>query len=208
VDLHELQTIHQTYHDKYRNINEVYAKNKNAGKKLYARYKRRERNRTNQFLRKVAKYIASNFNAVHGFEKLAKQRMFTHNYHRWNRELSDTDWRKILFLVSQHARTKEIEPYYTSKTCSRCGGLNKALSGDKIFECKQCGLRIDRQFNASINLYQRMRGASHDIAWFDRVVLRGGLPLIEAEMNPPDEPAREGNELVKPQVHVKLPMIT
>lgn len=50
-----------------------------------------------------------------------------------------------------------------------------------------------------------MRGASHDIAWFDRVMVRGGLPLIEAEMNPLDEPAREGDELMMPQIDIKLP---
>ncbi|MEM4297348.1 MAG: transposase [Nitrososphaerota archaeon] len=41
----------------------------------------------------------------------------------------------------------------TSKTCSRCGYYNKDLRGAGIFKCPNCGLVIDRQKNASINLW-------------------------------------------------------
>ncbi len=43
----------------------------------------------------------------------------------------------------------------------------------EIFECKQCGLRIDRQLNAAINVYLRMEGLSHDTGWFDENVVKG-----------------------------------
>lgn len=42
--------------------------------------------------------------------------------------------------------------YPSSKTCSNCGNINKELKlSDRIYKCK-CGLVIDRDFNASINL--------------------------------------------------------
>lgn len=43
--------------------------------------------------------------------------------------------------------------YPSSKTCSRCGWKNKDLKlSDRTFICKDCGLEIDRDLNAAINI--------------------------------------------------------
>ena len=43
--------------------------------------------------------------------------------------------------------------YPSSKTCSCCGEIKKDLKlNDKIYKCCNCGLEIDRDYNASINL--------------------------------------------------------
>ena len=43
--------------------------------------------------------------------------------------------------------------YPSSKTCSCCGGIKKDLKlNDRIYKCCNCGLKIDRDYNASINL--------------------------------------------------------
>ena len=43
--------------------------------------------------------------------------------------------------------------YPSSKTCSCCGGIKKDLKlNDRIYKCNNCGLEIDRDYNASINL--------------------------------------------------------
>ena len=42
--------------------------------------------------------------------------------------------------------------YPSSKTCSNCGNIKKDLKlSDRIYKCK-CGLSIDRDLNAAINL--------------------------------------------------------
>ena len=42
--------------------------------------------------------------------------------------------------------------YPSSKICSQCGKIKKDLKlKDRIYQCS-CGLTIDRDFNASINL--------------------------------------------------------
>ncbi len=42
--------------------------------------------------------------------------------------------------------------YPSSKTCSQCGKIKKDLKlSDRIYKC-DCGLTIDRDLNASINL--------------------------------------------------------
>ena len=43
--------------------------------------------------------------------------------------------------------------YPSSKTCSCCGSIKKNLKlNDRIYKCSNCGLEIDRDYNASINL--------------------------------------------------------
>ena len=42
----------------------------------------------------------------------------------------------------------------TSKTCSKCSNIHKNLGQNKTYECASCGLSIDRDINASINIYR------------------------------------------------------
>ena len=43
--------------------------------------------------------------------------------------------------------------YASSKTCSRCGHIKKVLKlSDRVYECTECGLVIDRDYNAALNL--------------------------------------------------------
>ena len=50
--------------------------------------------------------------------------------------------------------------YSSSKTCSSCGNIKKDLKlKDRVYICPHCGLVIDRDINASINLanYQKLK---------------------------------------------------
>jgi Transposase and inactivated derivatives len=120
------------------------------------------------------------------------------------------------------AGVKELDPYGSSSYCSRCGWENRDLNGADIFVCGGCGLRINRQLNAAINLYMRLRfgykekwvggrkyiklrmeGASQK-AWWDAVVLPslvGGCVLTGAERSDPDELVRGLHDALKPKLH-------
>lgn len=63
-------------------------------------------------------------------------------------------------ILEYKARQNNIEIIYadrffpSSKTCSCCGAIKHDLKlKDRIFKCNSCGLVIDRDFNASLNLY-------------------------------------------------------
>ena len=44
--------------------------------------------------------------------------------------------------------------YPSSKTCSQCGNIKKDLKlKDRIYKCNCCGNEIDRDLNASVNLF-------------------------------------------------------
>jgi putative transposase len=50
----------------------------------------------------------------------------------------------------------------SSKRCSRCGWIDADLSlADRVYHCEQCGLLLDRDLNAAINLEQ-LAGSSSD----------------------------------------------
>jgi putative transposase len=43
--------------------------------------------------------------------------------------------------------------YPSTKTCSRCHTVKDEMPlSERVFRCDNCGLEIDRDFNASINL--------------------------------------------------------
>lgn len=62
-------------------------------------------------------------------------------------------------LIEKAINTQAVEvgviswKYPSSKKCSRCGYINKHLKlSDRIYRCPSCGLVIDRDYNASINI--------------------------------------------------------
>jgi len=81
-----------------------------------------------------------------------------------NRHLSKTiaeqKFNRFIELMKCKANQNSIEfrqanPFYpSSKKCSRCGIIKKDLKlSDRVYKC-ECGLVIDRDWNAAINLAQ------------------------------------------------------
>lgn len=46
----------------------------------------------------------------------------------------------------------KVNPAYTSQTCSKCGSCNKENRQGEHFHCKDCGMEIDADTNAAINI--------------------------------------------------------
>ncbi len=47
----------------------------------------------------------------------------------------------------------KVNPAYTSQTCSRCGAIKQKTLSEREHVCS-CGLKIDRDLNAAINIYR------------------------------------------------------
>ena len=45
-----------------------------------------------------------------------------------------------------------VDPRNTSKMCSRCGILVEKTLSDRVHSCPHCGLSVDRDWNAAINI--------------------------------------------------------
>lgn len=62
---------------------------------------------------------------------------------------------KLLEKATKHnIEIREVNRFYkSSKACSKCGHVKKDLQlKDRIYKCIECGLDIDRDLNAAINL--------------------------------------------------------
>ncbi|RLI25723.1 hypothetical protein DRO58_06110 [Candidatus Bathyarchaeota archaeon] len=117
--------------------------------------------------------------------------------------------------IGQRAIIEEVNPRDTSKTCSRCGFKVKDLRG-QVFRCPKCGLAINRQKNAGINVYLRMRGFPHSEDWWDEAVkplihrelwvgvaLRGRMPMIWSPMKG-DLKAMKPKRLIDQNPHLTM----
>ncbi len=78
---------------------------------------------------------------------------------RLARALADTGMaeirRQLTYKVTWYgSRLVEAGPFYpSSKTCSQCGWVKAKLSlGERRFVCESCGVILDRDFNAALNL--------------------------------------------------------
>lgn len=62
--------------------------------------------------------------------------------------------RLIQLLQYKAAIYRQVERFFaSSKTCSRCGYKNNALTlADRTYVCPECGLQIDRDLNAAHNI--------------------------------------------------------
>jgi putative transposase len=49
----------------------------------------------------------------------------------------------------------EVEPHNTTIDCSRCGNKVQKSLAVRIHRCDRCGLAMDRDYNASLNILQK-----------------------------------------------------
>jgi len=155
VDLSQLFHIHRAYELKRKRLQSLASK-KPSLRRILAKYSRRERNRAIDFLHKITTFLSSEFkDYIHGFERLEKRRMLSKSKNH-NRNIAKSNWKTIITLMGYKADVKILNPYNSTKRCSRCGMVNTPKGA--LYECKRCGLRIDRQLNGAINLYLKMEG--------------------------------------------------
>lgn len=62
--------------------------------------------------------------------------------------------RKLEYKATWYGSTVETVPrfYPSSKTCSGCGNVKQDLGSKETYHCDACGLTIDRDLNAAINI--------------------------------------------------------
>lgn len=80
--------------------------------------------------------------------------------HNLSKSILDASFNQICELLKWKTKQLgkyyyQVEPYYpSSKTCSRCGEKTEITDRLEIrdWECEKCGMRHDRDINASINI--------------------------------------------------------
>jgi putative transposase len=97
---------------------------------------------------------------VNGYSLIAAEALSISNMlknHRLALSISDAGWFQFWNMVRYKALEAGVEfvtvnPMYTSQICSRCGTLVPKELSERWHYCPHCGLSIDRDINAAINI--------------------------------------------------------
>ena len=90
-------------------------------------------------------------------EDLASQEMAEKAH---GKSINDAGWSEFIGMLSYKAegagsRVILVNPENTTKECSRCGVLTDKDLSERQHNCPSCGLRMDRDHNAAINILRR-----------------------------------------------------
>lgn len=111
-------------------------------------------NQRKNFLHKVANKYIENFQTIY-IEDLKIQNMVKNRH--LSKSISDSSWGTFFQFLSYKVentgrKVVKVNPNGTSQRCSQCGEKVQKSLAVRIHCCPSCGLKIDRDLNASINL--------------------------------------------------------
>src|SRR5262249_552353 len=94
------------------------------------------------------------------FEKLDIQGMQSNGNKRINRSLADVAWDQFVQFTRYKAESAgrvivQVDPKGTSQMCSGCHAIVPKNLSIRIHDCPHCGLKINRDHNAAINILAR-----------------------------------------------------
>ena len=77
-----------------------------------------------------------------------------------NRSIAEQSWGIIISQLDYKTQWygKEfvkVDPRHTSQMCSGCGVVASGNRQDKTYNCGSCGLRMDADTNAAVNILRR-----------------------------------------------------
>ncbi len=77
--------------------------------------------------------------------------------HYLAQSIMDVSWQKLIQFLSYKAENVgkivvKVEPGNTSQRCSKCEGIVRKSLAVRIHKCPCCGVKLDRDYNASLNI--------------------------------------------------------
>jgi putative transposase len=123
-----------------------------------ARIHRKIRLQRLDYNHKLSRTLVTRFDVI-GFENLRISNMMKN--HRLAKSIADASWGQLRLFTSYKAEeagkiVEVVDSYGTTRDCSRCGfHVPKNLSV-RVHECWNCGLTLDRDWNAARNVLSRV----------------------------------------------------
>jgi putative transposase len=128
------------------------SKNRRKAVRFYQVIHERIRNKRKDFLHKVSTTYARKYNVIF-VEKLAKLNMVKN--HRLARNILDSGWGIFTNMLDYKTMLIEVSARNTTIDCSRCGKAVPKSLVVRIHRCDVCGLILDRDHNAAINILKK-----------------------------------------------------
>jgi len=158
ADFPDVAIIQQRHHDRRRRLQKKKAHDRRTSRRLCRREGARERHRIEHRLHQIANSVlcfAENNRSVVVIEDLRGFRPKRNK--ELNRRLNLWPRKELHRIIEYKAQWRgipvvKIDPRYSSRTCPICGRIQDSRMGAE-FRC-DCGWRLDRHTNASLNLLQ------------------------------------------------------
>lgn len=133
------------------------SKNRGKARVRVARMHRKIRRQRDDFLHKTSHGLAEKYGTI-VFEKLNVAGMVKN--HSLAKHITDAAWSRLITFTTYKASraggcVEEVDPRRTSQECSGCGEIVPKTLADRIHCCPHCGLVMDRDENAAINILGR-----------------------------------------------------
>ena len=118
---------------------------------------RKIRNQRSDFHHKISKEFVADYDLI-VFEDLQVKNMVKNKY--LAKSISDAGWNQLVSFASYKAAdagkiVELVNPRGTSQLCSGCGAEVKKSLAVRTHRCPYCGLVMDRDENAAINILNR-----------------------------------------------------
>jgi putative transposase len=123
-------------------------------RQIVSRVHERIVNRRSNFAHQESRKLVNHFGIL-AFEDLNAQVMLKN--HSLAKSIADAAWKQFVLVTISKAeeagrRVVLVDPRNTSKRCSRCGQLVEKDLSVRVHSCPVCGLILDRDENAAINI--------------------------------------------------------
>lgn len=125
-------------------------------KKVVAHVHEKTANKRRDFAHKTSRNIVNGFQVI-ALEKLDIKQMRESGFKGIRKSIGDVAWNQFVQFTQYKAEEAgrefvQVNPRNTSKTCSRCGQLVEKKLSTRVHVCPHCGLSLDRDENAAINI--------------------------------------------------------
>ncbi len=151
-------------HPRYKGDATPFSKNYLKHSLKVAKLHARIENIRKDYLHKITTFLTENYKEITIEDLNVSGMLKNHHIAKAISDLGMYEFKRQLEYKSQLRGNNLIivdRWFPSSKTCSRCGYINHNLKlSDRVFKCPQCGLVVDRDLNASINLLNYSRVSS------------------------------------------------
>jgi len=133
--------------------------NRNKARIKVAQLHEKTENRRTDFLHKASRNIVDTYGTVY-VEDLKIHDLVKN--HCLAKSISDAGWNTFTYMISYKAenaggRLVKVDPRNTTQNCSQCGERVEKTLSDRTHDCPHCGLVMDRDLNAALNILARGR---------------------------------------------------
>jgi putative transposase len=130
------------------------SKNREKARVRLAKAYERLVNQRDDFLHKLSNFYANNYNIIF-VEDLRIQNLVRNR--NLAQKILDASWGKFFKLLSYKAESAggmvvKKNPRGTTQNCSNCGGEVPKTLSERIHRCPHCGVELDRDYNAALNI--------------------------------------------------------